>query len=115
MDPFSRGPECPTQRSSPHRVVAVSCLQGHLGLGPNLAVALLELGEAGACLLVTKPLSVGEEIELSLEGVGGGPPVKALAEVVWSAPVDGDRHRTAVRFRHSLSYSALFDLVKLGE
>jgi hypothetical protein len=98
-----------------HRVAAVSCLEGQLGLGPNLAVALLELSEGGACLLVTKSLAVGDEVELSLEAVGGGPPVKALAEVVWSAPEDRDRHRLGVRFRRPLSYSALSDLVNLGE
>ncbi len=109
---MSRPERRQSERCFPHRVAAVSCLRGSMGLGPNLAVSLLDLSEGGAGLVLREPLPEGEEVELTLEPVGSGRTVRLLAEVVWCEPAEGDRHRAGVRFRAPLGHAELFDLVR---
>src|SRR5262249_19188150 len=50
-----------TLRRKSLRVLSVSCLEGSMGLGPNLAIALLDISESGARLLIKQPLKKGQE------------------------------------------------------
>jgi hypothetical protein len=61
----------------------VTCRAGALDLGPNLALALLDLCESGACLVVRAPLAAGQEVSLTFEAAGSGRRCARRAEVVW--------------------------------
>src|SRR5205809_965252 len=62
------------------------CRKGALGLGANIALALLDVSETGARLRVKEALRPGQEVEVSLQGPGGGRETKMLGQVVWSIP-----------------------------
>ena len=47
--------------------VRVVCQKGAMGLGVNLAVALLDVSESGARLILSGPLQRGQEVSLTLE------------------------------------------------
>jgi CheY-like chemotaxis protein len=77
-----------------------TCRRG--GLGPDLALSVLDISRAGACLAVKAPLGKGQEVEVTLAGGGGQRPVRLLARVAWSAPAaDGSRH-VGLAFRTGL-------------
>jgi hypothetical protein len=76
-----------------------------LGLGRNIASAVLDVSETGARLLLTKRLADGAEFEVNFEGPGSRP-VKMLALVVWSVEAADGRFVTGIRFEKALNYAA---------
>jgi hypothetical protein len=103
------------RRTSPRRSgkggVQVACRMNALGLGPNVAVALLDVSDAGARLTVRTPLLPGQEVEVELCGIGRGRPVKILAEVMWCVASTATEFQVGLRFRRYLTYQ---DLQELG-
>jgi hypothetical protein len=86
--------------------VRFECRKGAFGLGPNVAVLLLDLSEMGACLVVKSKWEKGQEVEVSLSG-GFGEPIKRLATVIWTHPTDKNCHVTGVHFQRPLRYGDL--------
>jgi hypothetical protein len=83
--------------------VEVSCRQGALGVGPDLAITLRSISESGARLLLTTRLKAGEEVEIELRS-SNAKTTRLMAEVVRSIAVPGNVYCTAVRFQKRLSY-----------
>lgn len=98
-------PRRPAKRS-----VRVTCQKGALGLGPDLAVTLLDLSETGARLTVKEALPNKLEVEVGLMAQGQGRAVKRLANVVWCAAAEGGNHCIGVRFQKALTYAELQQL-----
>jgi hypothetical protein len=91
-----------SRRRAPKRGVRATCRRGALDLGPNLAVAVLNVSETGIALLLTEALDSGQQISLTLDATTGGRPVKRLGTVVWSAPAAEGTSRAGVRFEKPL-------------
>jgi hypothetical protein len=69
----------------------VVCLKGCLGLGGNIASSVLDVSEAGACLIVKELLKPGQDVEVTFESDAVPRPVTRIDRVVWClARQDGD-------------------------
>jgi PilZ domain len=71
-------------RQRPKLSTKVSCRPETVIVGPNLALAVLDISGDGIRLIVKSPLEKGQQIEVDLEGIGYCRPIKLAAEVVWS-------------------------------
>lgn len=72
------------RRRTPLRSVKVVCQRGSLGLGPDIAIGLLDLSEEGACLLVKDELKRGQEVTLTLDSIRHRRPLEVTGTVSWS-------------------------------
>lgn len=89
------------------------CLRaGTLGLGPDLAVGLVDVSEDGLCVRVKSPLAPDSEAEVVLDKVGSSRPIKLVAEVRWCQGDAAGGFRAGLRFRHRLPYKDLIDLAR---
>jgi len=87
--------------------------RGFLGLGPDLAVGLVDLSEDGACVHLREPPVPGEEAELMLlRPLGGGRALKRRATVLWCRPAWGSGHLVEVLFVKRLTHAELATLAQ---
>jgi hypothetical protein len=91
----------------------VTCRPNALGVGPNVAAALLDVSEHGARLLLTAGLAPGRAVEVGLEGPGHGRPLALPARVVWCVPAADGHYVTGLRFDEPLAYADLHQLAHL--
>ena len=84
------------------------------GLGPNLALTLLDVSETGARLVVKEPITRGQEIELGLLAPGCVREYALSGVIVWAVATASGAHCVGVQFQKRLSYSALQDLGRLS-
>ena len=90
-------------RRSASSDVKVSCFKKDtVDAGPNLTTLALDLSQAGARLLVTVPLQVGEEVVLGLEGPSCPNLLLRQGKVVWSIQVTECRYAVGVRLDEQL-------------
>jgi len=92
-------------RRTPKGKPRVTCLKGSMGLGRNIGEAVLDLSETGVRLIVTIPLEVRQEIEVTLQGAVQPSPVKLLANVVWCVPTADNHYCVGARFQKYLNYA----------
>jgi hypothetical protein len=102
----------PTRKTKIHRGFArrsasakfkVTCHKnGSPDVGLNLASVVLDLSEAGARLLVTAPLDVGQQVVLGLEGPSYQQPVRRHGTIVWSFQVTKGAYAVGVRLDEHL-------------
>lgn len=97
------------------RTAKVLCRRGTLGLGPNIALAVFDLSEAGVRLRVKSPLANGQEIEVGLEAVGQPRPITLPARVAWSAAAEEGSYWVGARFQKLLSYRDLLNLTSQSQ
>jgi PilZ domain len=91
-------------RRRPRGGVTVECRKGTLGLGPNLAGALVDLSTHGAGVILHTDLATRQEVEVCLR-MTHGRPVKVLAEVVYTLPLAKDGYRAGLQFLKPLGYA----------
>lgn len=78
-------------RRRPKPTTEITCRDEALLVGPNLAIALLDISADGVRLIVRTALNKGQKIDVDLDGIGYCRPIKLAAEVVWSVPTaDGN-------------------------
>src|SRR5262245_2707422 len=94
--------------------VEISCRRGTPGKGPDIALVLRSLSEAGALLLVTAPLKPSDEIEIEFRTSLLPKPLRAMADVIRVKPVPGDAYCVAVTFQKRLPYSEFSRLTQPG-
>ena len=115
MEPIPNQPEKnrrTARRHSARRTARIVCFANAMGLGPNLALSLLDVSESGARVTVKVPLPLHQEIEVNLSGISNRRPVKVIAEVVWCVPTTEEgTYQAGIRFQRYLSYQ---DLQELG-
>ncbi len=56
------------RRKPAKRGVRAQCRRGQLGLGADIAVAIIDVSDSGLCLVVSAALAKGEEAEVILAG-----------------------------------------------
>src|SRR5438445_3513930 len=79
-----------SRRAAPKGSTKARAYKGPMGLGPNLAVAILDVSETGIRLVLKNDLPKGQEIECNLDNVSARP-IKVIADVLWSLPMaDGN-------------------------
>ena len=100
------------RRRSPKGNVRVECYMNALGLGPNVALFLFDVSEAGARVSVKVPLTLSQEIEIGLSGIGHRQPVKNLANVVWCNPTAGGTFQAGLKFQRYLAHRDLLELAR---
>lgn len=98
------------RRQGPAGTTRVRAYANALGLGPNVALAVLDLSETGARLLLKQEVPAGREIEVRLEGNSRS--VKALARVVWSVPAADGSFCAGAEFAKPLAYAELSALAR---
>jgi hypothetical protein len=98
-----------TRRRRPQNHSRVTCHKGPFGLGPNVAVSILDVSEGGIRLVVKVPLERGQEVEVILEGMARRP-VKVVARVVWCVAAADSHYCIGAHFERSLGYPDLHAL-----
>jgi hypothetical protein len=108
--PTPARPSGPVARQ-PRRHLAVTCRPGSTGLGPNLAVGLVDVTEDRLKLRLTGPIPVGQDVEVELCAPGVGRPIKLRGAVLTCrASVDGKTSVAKVQLRHRLTFRELAEL-----
>ncbi len=97
-------------RRNPKGSTKAVCRKGGLGLGPNIARAVLDVSEGGARMLVKEALQAGDEVEISLSSLSTLHDVVRVGEVVWAVPAADGSCCVGVQFHKRLDYSLLLDL-----
>jgi hypothetical protein len=111
--PTKRLPRLRARRNPPKANCKVSCRRGTLGLGPNLALAILDVSELGIRLLVREALEPRQEIEVGLEGLGHARPLRVAAQVVWCVATADGFHCIGARIQSRLTYHDLQKLARM--
>lgn len=101
-------------RRIPRKSAQILCLKGSLGLGANLALALLDLSPTGVRLVVKSALEKGQEIEVALTLPGIAWSRRKLACVAWAQRQDDGTYCVGAEFLSRLSYADFQLLVPSG-
>jgi hypothetical protein len=72
-----------------------------------VALALLDLSESGARLVIREALTLGQRVYLVLEGPAGGRPVRRQGTVAWSVPAADGTHCVGVKLLRRLGTEEL--------
>jgi PilZ domain-containing protein len=88
----------------------ITCRKGCLGLGPNLAIQMLDLSESGVRFVSKIELKVGEQIEVGMLAPGGIREILRTAAVVWTLPTADGSFCIGAAFEKRLEYAMLTDL-----
>jgi hypothetical protein len=115
---MSEGPQETRNRRLAHRRrpkirIKVTCRKGGLDLGANLAVALLDVSESGARILVKEAMPINQEASVSLESPSHTRPVFRLGNVIWSVPAAEGGHCVGINFHKYLTYKDLLFFANL--
>lgn len=80
-----------SRRQSPKMTTEIACRPQTVIIGPDVALAVLDISAEGIRLMVNAPLAKGQRIEVDLQGIGYSKPIKLNAEVIWAlATADGN-------------------------
>jgi hypothetical protein len=96
-------------RRSTRRTTKVDC-HGPMGLGPNLALKILDVSETGVRLILKREFPIGSEVEVSLEGTSNRRAIRRVAEVIWSVPTQDGNYCVGVAFRKPLQFMELHQM-----
>src|SRR5262249_43671521 len=99
------------RRRSPKGGTKARCYKSTLGLGPDVALAVLDISETGARLLLRAPVKPGQEVEVDLEHIAYRP-VKVQAQVIWAIPTADGHYCVGTRFDRPISYADLRSLAR---
>lgn len=105
--PTAAGERRRSRRYAPKGGMKVTCRKGASGLGPNLALSVLDVSEGGTRLVLGEPLEPGQEVEVILQPVGYAKGFKASGRVVWCVEVASGGHAAGIAFNERLEYLSL--------
>jgi hypothetical protein len=91
----------------PARHIGIVCRKGLTGLGPNLAVALLDVTEDRLKVRLTGPVKVGDEVETELVPPGSGKPLKLRGDAITCRASGSGTFVAKVLLRHRLTFQEL--------
>lgn len=111
----SNGTSSRNRRLSPRRSAKQSvktvCSKGAFGLGPNIALALLDISETGARLIIKEARKPLQELEVCFLPPGHTREFKMPSRVVWCVPTADGNFCIGVQFDKYLNYAALQEIV----
>jgi hypothetical protein len=85
------------RRLPPRGATNVEVFRAPDGLGPNVAVRVLDVSASGACLTLSESLPAGQLVGVALFGARSPLPVACAASVVWSKDAGNGTFVTGVR------------------
>jgi hypothetical protein len=94
------------------RKVVVVVRRGTMGLGPNIAIRIVDATQDGLGLRLSGPVHPGDEVSVELSVPGVGKPVKVQADVRWCADAGDGTHLAGIRLRRRLSYTEVSSLTQ---
>ena len=95
----------------PRRHLGIVCRRGTTGLGPDLAVGIVDVTEDRLKVRLTAPVPVGDELEADLTPPGNGKVMRLRGVVAACRPSrDGKSSVAKVRLRHRLTFRQLAEL-----
>jgi PilZ domain len=100
-----------SRRQPPKGSTKVRATRTTMGLGPNIAVSVLDVSEVGVRLVLMENLPQGHEFEITLECLASRS-VKTVARVVWSLALTDGNFCVGATFAKALSYSDLANLAR---
>jgi hypothetical protein len=100
-----------------HRRLALNGAQlefrrGSLGLGADLAVALIDVSDDGFCVHLKEPVAPGDEAEVAVGRPLGGKLIKRIARVAWCRPAWGKGFLVEVVLSRRLNLAQVKELVQ---
>ena len=101
-----------SRRRLPKRHVRAYLRLGGLDLGPNVALSLIDLSEAGACIAVKEAVPLGREVTVGLEGQSHARPIPRVGNVVWCKPGEDGTFMVGIAFQKRLPYNAYLELTQ---
>jgi hypothetical protein len=111
--PDSGGYEGIDRRLGPRRPVTrradVSLRTGPLGLGPNLAIGLVDVSEEGMGVKLNGPVKPGEEVEVVVSFPVASKTFKLHGVVCWCNPGPGETFVAGIRLRRRLTHAELIE------
>jgi hypothetical protein len=102
-------------RHPPRAGAKATCRPGGSSTGPDLALSLVNLSDAGARLVLAAPLTVGHSVELEFLAPGWTQPVRRSGVVVWGRRLEDETFQAGISFSKSLSPVELRDLCPTRE
>jgi hypothetical protein len=93
------------------KTTKVIATRNTMGLGPNIAVSVLDLSETGIRMILKENLPLGREFEITVESQSSRP-FKVVAAIIWSVPTAEGTFCVGARFSKNLPMSALATLVR---
>ena len=94
------------------RKIGIEYRKGAMGLGPNLAVGLLDVSEDGLGVRIKVAVEPGDEAEVVLTSPGTRKAYKLLCEVRWCRDAGDGTFLAGMRLRRRLAYAELSDLAR---
>ena len=92
------------------RGAALVLRRGFTGVGPNLAIGLVDVNPDGLGVQLNAPLTYGDEVEIELSSPGIGKPLRAVGEVRWSMAVGDGTFRAGIKLRRRLTPADIANL-----
>ena len=92
------------RRQQPRGFVKIECRKGALGMGPNIAVAFLDLSDGGVRLITKDALGPNEEAEVVLSGYGMREAIKRVGKVCWAVALENGTYCIGLHFQKRLPY-----------
>jgi PilZ domain len=117
-DPASVVPAEPIQerralaRRPARRGARAELRRGLMGMGPDLALALMDVSLEGARVKLKVAVCPGEQVEVALWPPGGLRSARGQAVVCWCRPAPDGTAQAGVRFRQRLTANDLSKLVE---
>lgn len=94
------------KRKVARQSTSIEVRKGALGLGPNLAIRLLDISESGVRVIVKSALEIDDKIEVSLTTLGVKA-IKRIATVSWTAAVESGGFAVGCGFEKYLTFRDL--------
>src|SRR5262245_54676513 len=101
-------------RRSPKRSSKITCRKGHLGLGPNIGLRMLDLSEAGVRMIVKVQLAEKDEVEIGFMAPADMREIFRKGKVVWVVPTADGEFCIGVLFEKFLPYTNVIDLSRIA-
>jgi hypothetical protein len=95
-----------SRRQPPKQSTKLRAYRNAFGLGPNIAVSILDVSETGVRLVTKEPLAKRAEFELILEAPGMRP-IKLIAQVIWSLALADGNLCVGAEFAKRITYAEL--------
>ena len=92
--------------------VAIEVRKGTMGLGPNLALHLLDLSVDGAGVLMKGELQEKDDVEMLLSGNGVRTTIKRIARVRWVTKLESGHFIMGFSFEKQLPFTDVANFVR---